>query len=666
MLLIANVSIVLASVEKRMNIYEDEFQRDVIGSASTVKDSNQHSTLSEAEVSSFIEDSIVCSKPTITVNDEYCSILLDEATSYLRNPGQPILPCIVKIYTFPIGTTISEISCSSVSVDDLTIKSEISYASNPVPCGSSCLLTETEKDASIYESGDFYPNNEYEYNIGVGLDGNKRVTYLTVRMYPVRYSPAQNLIQYAEGMDIKIQQQPPQNPVVFTDAYDLLIIAPTSFEGELQRLVEHKEAMGIRTNLMTTEDIYGTYEGRDEQEKIKYCIKNAIENWNITYVMLFGGMKGQRFWSWYVPVRYSHVQPNLGGDLGLRKPFVSDLYYADVYKYDDETGFSFEDWDADGDGIFSEWIGVSNKDVMDLYPDVYIGRLPCRYKWNVATIVDRIITYETTTYGQDWFRRIAVAGGDTYLESSYGYSTDFDEGKEMTAYALNFMPDFEPIRLWTDGDGDIEYTHDNIMDVLNQGQGFFLYSGHGSPTSFATHPHGDDSIWIGIDTSDVKNLNNREKLPIYVLSNCDNCQFNVSLLNVIKLFTGGFEDPFLRMEIAPYCFGWLSSYLENGGAIAALGVTTIGLNDIGDSDKNGICDISEVFDGWIHAHYFYLYNQSIDILGNIHGQTTSDYLNQFPINWKTFPNSESHHNIPVLQYNALLGDPTLKIGGYPQ
>jgi hypothetical protein len=610
-----------------------------------------------------IKDSICCSTPISSSLEEYCSITLKEATTYTNSPGKPILPVVTKTYVFPIGTIISKVMCKPVKMYEMNVENDVRHASHPIPCSSYNSLTITEKDSSIYGSGDFYPPTWYDVNIGVGLDEDKRVTYAAVQYYPVRYSPQQNLVRYVEQINIEIQLQPPKQPMAFDDAYDLLIIAPQAFESDLQPLVDHKEAMGIRTNLVVTENIYGNYEGRDEQEQIKYFIKHAIEEWNITYVLLFGGMKGQRFWSWHVPVRYAHVQPNLGGELGLRKPYVCDLYYADIYRYDGETGYSFDDWDPDGDGIFSEWKGWANEEV-DLYPDVYLGRLPCRYKKDVSTVVDRIITYETTTYGQEWFRRMAVAGGDTYIDSLYGLSTDFDEGKEMTAYTLNFMPDFEHIRLWTDGDGDLEYTKGNTMNVLNQGLGFFLYSGHGNPTGFATHPHGDDSIWIGVNNSEIKTLTNGNELPIYVLSNCDNCQFNVSLFKIFKILTHGF-DPFLMMEIAPYCLGWLSSHLESGGAIAAFGVTTIGLNDIGDDDDNGICDISEYYDGWIHAQYFSFYNQSVDILGRIFGQTITGYLNQFPINWNAMANTRSHHNVPVVQYNILIGDPSLKIGGYP-
>ena len=612
---------------------------------------------------SQIEDAVVSSQPKLTKHGNYCSIALEEATTYTHNAGQPIMPVITKTYSFPIGTIISQVSCISGMMNKMSIEKDIKYTAHPVTCGSNIIPIEQERDGSIYGSSDFYPPKWYDYYIGVGLNGTKRVTYLTLKFYPVRYAPQLHTIQYVQQADIRIQLQPPRHPVVLNDVYDLLLIAPQRFESDLQRLVDHKETVGIKTKLMTTEDIYDIYAGRDKQEQIKYCIKHAIEEWNITYVLLFGGMRGQRFWSWHIPVRYSHVSPIT--IFGPKTKYISDLYYADIYRYDAETGFSFDDWDDDGDDIFSEWTSFSNKDVMDLYPDVYIGRIPCRYSRDVTKVVDRIIRYETTSYGAEWFNRIAVVGGDTFIDSDWGYDTDYDEGKEMTAYVLNFMPDFEHIRLWTDGDGDIEYTPKNTINVLNQGQGFYLFSGHGTTTSFSTHPHGDDSISIRLDVSDLKNLNNNDKLPIYVLSNCDNCQFNVSILNFLQGFKNGFSYPFLFAETVPYCLGWFVSYLETGGAIASLGITTYGLSDIGDDNNNGICNIVEYYDGWIHAHYFEVYNQSVNILGQVFGQTITGYLNQFPINWNGMSNSQSHYDVTIAQYNVLIGDPSLRIGGYP-
>ena len=185
------------------------------------------------------------------------------------------------------------------------------------------------------------------------------------------------------------------------DDYDLVIIAPQKFSSSLAPLITHKNSYNMNTFLKTTEEIYDEYTGRDQPEQIKYFIKDAIEQNHISYVLLVGGKKGQ-LPSWHVPVRYSNLD-----DLDRYTFFISDLYYADIY----ENGTTdFEDWDSDGDGIFAEW----GQDDLDLLPDVHIGRLPCRNRFEVKTIVQKIITYETTTYGEQWFNRIVAIGGDQF------------------------------------------------------------------------------------------------------------------------------------------------------------------------------------------------------------------------------------------------------------
>ena len=135
------------------------------------------------------------------------------------------------------------------------------------------------------------------------------------------------------------------NPVS-NEEYDLVIIAPEKFSTAIQPLIEHKNSHEIETFLKTTEDIYDEYQGRDEAEQIKYFIKDAIEQNHVSYVLLMGGKQGQLS-SWHIPVRYSNL------DDGDRYTFfISDLYYADIYK---NGTTDFEDWDSDGDGIFAEW-----------------------------------------------------------------------------------------------------------------------------------------------------------------------------------------------------------------------------------------------------------------------------------------------------------------------
>jgi hypothetical protein len=196
-----------------------------------------------------------------------------------------------------------------------------------------------------------------------------------------------------------------------TDSYHLLIITPSIFVKALQPLVAHKLAMGMSTKLVTLDEVYRQmfWHGRDDAEKVKYFIKTAIEEWSVRYVLLVGGRSSQFFPAWYCPVRYVAMVDDWD------RQVLSDLYFADIY---DSQG-NFSSWDSDNDGIYGEWYpGQTAQDTnIDFIPDVAVGRLPCRSVQEVKIMVDKIITYETTSFGQSWFNTFLVAAGDTYPES---------------------------------------------------------------------------------------------------------------------------------------------------------------------------------------------------------------------------------------------------------
>ena len=133
---------------------------------------------------------------------------------------------------------------------------------------------------------------------------------------------------------------------------NMVIIAPSSFARAIRPLIAHKNRFGIPTGHMPVELIYTCYPGRDDAEKVKRFIKDAVEYLGVRYVLLMGGRKGQNL-EWHVPVRYVLL------DDGFKhKEHLSDLYFADLYK----QGGQFEDWDSNKDNVFAEW----GKDTLDL------------------------------------------------------------------------------------------------------------------------------------------------------------------------------------------------------------------------------------------------------------------------------------------------------------
>ena len=579
------------------------------------------------------------------------NIVKVENASYYEVGGGPLLPVVVKNYVFPFGTKIDDVG---IEFNVKEGKGKIAASLRPAILGSKAF-SKPLKD-------EFYPSDWYFYNIGVGLKDGKHVVFLTIKFYPVRYNPVEEKILYTNKINVKIKYE--EGSINFNNAYDLLIIAPSRWKDILQPLVEHKEKHGIKTKLLCVEDILSKYDGRDDAEKVKYAIKDEIEKDGIKYVLLFGGMKRQSM-RWWVPVRYSHLDDNSSWE----SSFLSDLYFADIYKYEDGK-IVFEDWDSNGNGICAEW-NAKNKDVLDLYPDVYVGRLACRNKREAKLLVDKIIEYENSNAKQqEWFRRFITIGGDSFPDKDVG--TDYIEGQVENEQAIKFMDGFNATRIWVEG-GDVQFTPENAVNILSQGEGFVYFSGHGNPASWATHPHNDFNTWIDFSLADIKSLKNDGKLPVLVVGGCHNCQFNVS---IFKFLQEGIWAYYLG-DMAPECWGWQFVSNANGGSIATIGNTGLGYGTIGDgpvdeipdSVPDGIPDCIQYLDGWLEPHFFEVYNHyGKHVLGEIFETAITDYINKFPINWnmrwQDNPHTADLVNLKTVEEWVLFGDPSLQIGGY--
>ncbi len=361
-------------------------------------------------------------EPKFTQKENYIRIKMPNENGeelYIMAPGKPMLPRVLKIFELPFGVRNVKVEVEVKEVEEKIIEKQIMPAPAPMPLTPIKGYHPLGKDEEVYSSNKLYPSGWYSYRVGCGLNEKmEHVTFVTVNIYPVRYLPAENKVVVAKNAEIKISYLPPKKPWIQRDVYDMVIIAPSEFSDALQKLVEHKNNYGVKTFLMTTEEIYSKYNGRDEPEKIKYFIKNAIEQYGIKYVLLVGGLKSLIYakpkdnknagvTGWHLPVRYSNLIAEEPG-------YLCDLYYADIYK----EGGEFDDWDSNGNGIFAEWLDIEKEpdDVLDLYPDVAVGRLACRNLKEVEDVVNKIIEYEKNAYGSQWFKRILVVSGDGFLD----------------------------------------------------------------------------------------------------------------------------------------------------------------------------------------------------------------------------------------------------------
>jgi len=617
------------------------------------------------------------SVPLLEEKDDYLSLKMDGANNELIEAGNPMLPVYITSFAFSRNAKIKGVTCSFSNVKEMTINKKIIPVAEPIKLTTGSYInqeTQLKENSEVYESITPFPDTWYNYYITCGLnDLNQPSIFVTVTFYPVRYAPEISKLYYVNDAEIIVNYDDPgYQPINYDEEYDMVIIAPNKFSSVLNTFIEHKSNYGINTTLKTTESIYNEFPGRDKPEKIKYFIKYAKEEWNITYVFLVGGLKSylnardredanQGSKDWWVPVRYTNIPEDEGHGC------ISDLYYGDLYRYNTTTNLTeFEDWDSNGNGIFAEWIGLT-KDTLDLNPDVYYGRIPCVNTYELKIVINKIIEYEKTPpANKPWFKTMVGIAGKTfakYLDEvdgeylcnlSFSYMENLTD-KEIKVYATN-----------NNTGGPVPASKD-IIKAITDGVGYVIFQGHGSPLAWNT-------IWAdgvypkhwtgGLHFYHFRKLKNGDKLPVVVVGGCHNALFNLTMFKALcsgnskwansnisilnKLWLNGTFYWTSGVPV-PRCFSWWLIALPRGGAIASTGCTGYGKGPGGGNPNK--------LSAKLETNFFYQIGQNNSTtLASAHSGAIRKYVLE-----DTVISASAAHCVTVYQ---LFGDPSLKLGGY--
>ena len=569
------------------------------------------------------------STPQIKYKDKYAEINLIETDSVILSPGKPILPKSNIIMNFPLGTKIQNIEIILPEVKQLTLLKSIIQAPYPYVCIGKLGFIKNGFNIDLYELSDVYPKKWFDYKTGGGLEKNERVTFLSIQLYPVKYLPGLNKIEYVDKIKVKVEYILPQSQITFPDIYDLLIITPSQYTDDLNLLAEHKNNHGVSTKLVKLEEINGL--GRDKQEQIKYFIKESIENWGIKYVLLVGSKTK-------MPVRYTYPMDLFFGKI------PTDLYYADVY---DSNG-SFSSWDSNNNDVFGENT-ILYSDEVDLYPDVSLGRLYCRDNSEVIDVVNKIISYEENT-NKEWFKNIIICGGNTnnnwkdYMfinDPSYkkylGDGLPTNEGEYIGNKISDILIDFNSEKyyassIFPNSDYKNKLTKRNISNAIDDGAGFVFFIGHGKTSTWETYPPLISFITMpfprGYTIIQIKKLNNEDKYPIIIFDACSCGDFKKS------------NHP----------IAWEAVRLKSKGAIASFASTALTMGYPGTYCEKGYNNLIDLGIAQAIAN-------GTEKVGDLLKSSINNYLNVVD-----FDNPFYQSNVYVVQIQELFGDPTLKLG----
>jgi hypothetical protein len=158
------------------------------------------------------------------------------------------------------------------------------------------------------------------------------------------------------------------------------------------------------------------------------------------------------------------------------------------------------DWNQDGDSYWGE-----TTDDVDLYPDVYAGRLPVNTGVQCTSAVRKILTYE------------GLYSLPTDYQLEMLFLAEYADASTDGAVAKNMIDNesvpsrFDPITKLYESSGNLNWSA--TMNALNSGMGIINHDGHGNAQIL--------SIGSGaIDTDDMLSLTNGPRYSVFYTVAC--------------------------------------------------------------------------------------------------------------------------------------------------
>ena len=460
-----------------------------------------------------IEKKYSFKKPEIEKIDDYDYVMMG-GLNHLAEPGYPVLPFKTVKILLPYEEEISEIKVEASNKEyigkDYYCKPGDSY----VPlCDSEEIFEIKEPNPEIYNSETAYPEKVYsDYQI----EKFRGYKIFLMNLYPVEYVPKSGELYYYQDINVKIKTKSSNNlkkslkrnlrglekdkqsvldvvdnmEMVLSydvpvsgfgtnsdgESYDYVIITSNEFkDSNFSLLVDEKNSRGVKTIIVSVEDIVANYSGNDKQDKVRNFIIDAYQNWGIEYVLLGGDRT-------IIPARKLWANAE-----GITDQIPADLYYAAL------DG----DWNSDGDSNYGE-VGEE-----DWFAEVYVGRATVRNKQDIANFVRKTLDYKNN-YGED-AKDILMVGENLWSDNCYHLAEPGDPPAprgNYGGYYLNELVDFRNInnissqgyqsdyynidRLY-DGyrvrDSESSWATSELKDKMNQGVNMLNHLGHGAPTS---------------------------------------------------------------------------------------------------------------------------------------------------------------------------------------
>ncbi len=378
--------------------------------------------------------------------DGYTEIVYSDCKNYGKE-GTPLLPYKSASILLTQGQEIAGIEVVSVEYYPPQQNISIKPASRPFP------LSKPDKDyknykvvpeAAIYTSMSPFPEKNVT-GISTGYLSGHSIGHFNI--CPLTYTPGKKEVRFIKSITISIKTTEsstaknsmlrntskiydriskivdnPQKIKTYSypsaksgTEYDILLITNTDLLPAFSEYITFKESTGFYVKTVTTDSIYSTYSGADEQTKIRNCIIDYYQNYGISYVILGGDADPNNPADKIIPHRGLYVSSYYE-----EEDIPADIYYSnlDGNWNDDENSY----WGEPGEE--------------DFYPEVSVGRICVDNETEIQNFTHKLIMYQNSPVIADIEKALmlgedlgwSVTGSDFKEEvrtgsSNFGYTT---------------------------------------------------------------------------------------------------------------------------------------------------------------------------------------------------------------------------------------------------
>lgn len=314
---------------------------------------------------------------------------------------------------------------------------------------------------------------------------------------------------------------------------DHIIITHNDFIHDVQPLADFRSQQGLRTKVVDVQNIYDEFNhGVLNPNAIREFLAYAYYNWEPPAP------------TYVLLVGDTHI------DIKNKINFVPTIRVQ-------IPGFG----SSASDHQFVTFRGEDN------FPDMLIGRMPANNRVDARIFVERTIKHETSSPVGPWHKRLLMlAGSDSTFHSQINRLVSHNQLRNRYETERIYAPYKDELDLSIDENVTTPIAR-RVIDGFNNGASLINYIGHGGGGIWS------DSRMLDFEDPE-QNLTNISQLPLVISMTC---------------FTGAFDGT--KNSLAEEL---LRS--ENGGAIAVIGATSIGLL-IGDYVLN-----REIFDVIFKGH----------------------------------------------------------------